>query len=212
MRIAMINGSPKAGPSNSAFLLQTLESLLAEGHEIAHYRIRHRPLTEEQQAEICETDALVLASPLYVDGLPSHLFREMVSLEAFRQGRPSKPLHVYVLMNNGFYEGTQNKIALEIVENWCERCGFTFGQGLGHGAGEMLGSLDKVPLGKGPMANLGRAMSEMAARIQHLESGPPLLFSPNFPRFAWKWSATHSFWNGKARRNGLKTKDVLRRL
>lgn len=212
MNIAMINGSPKPTGSNSGLLLGMLEPLIANGNELHSYTPNKRPLTPEEYSELCRMDVLVLAFPLYNDGIPSHLFQLLVTLEGYLKTEREREIYVYVLINNGFYEGEQNQIALDILRHWCARAGVHFGQGIGHGAGEMLGSLGNVPLGRGPLKNLGRAMHSLAESIQSRNSGESLLINPNFPRFAWKWSATHFFWHGTARRNGLKPKDLRRRI
>lgn len=212
MNIAMINGSPKLKKSNSAIMLNILEPLLSAGHEIIHYTPNKKPLSPEQYKELCCMDALVIASPLYVDGVPSHVFKMLVTLEEYMKTERKKDIYVYVIMNNGFFEGQQNHIALEIIQNWCARSGLIFGQALGQGAGEMMDFIEKVPLGAGPMKNLGRAMNSLAHNIQSRSSGESILFSPNFPRFAWRLSAKHSFWNATAKKNGLKKKDIRRKL
>ncbi|MRN56345.1 hypothetical protein [Paenibacillus monticola] len=212
MKIAMINGSPKPVKSNSALMLKTLDPLISTGNELTYYNINKRPLTIEQYCELCRMDTLIIAFPLYVDGIPSHLFRMLVALEEFMRVEREQEIYVYTIINNGFFEGRQNHIALEIMRNWCTRCGLHFGQGLGQGAGEMMGFLEKVPLGQGPLKNLGKAMESLAHNIHSRSMDESMLFSPNFPRFAWRFSATHSFWNATAKKNGLKKKDMLKRL
>jgi len=212
MKIAMVNGSPKAGKSNSGILLAALEPLIAAGNELVSYRVNHKPLTPEQVQELCRVDALVLAFPLYIDAIPSQLLRMMVELEACRQQDHTKNIRVYALINNGFYEGRQNHLAVDILRNWCARCGFSFGMAIGQGAGEMLGSLEKVPIGHGPLKNLGKAMERLAFAILNGTGGETLYLQPNFPRIAWRLAAVHGFWHSAAKKNGLKKKDLLRRL
>jgi len=212
MRIAMINGSPKLGKSNSGRMLKALEPLIISEHEISHYTINKRPLTDEQYIELCHMDTLIFAFPLYFDAIPSHLLRMLTTLEGYMKAERKKEIYVYALVNNGFYEGKQTCIALEIIKNWCIRSGLHFGQGIGQGAGEMMGFIEKVPLGQGPLKNLGRAMERLAKNIHSQGSDDSLLFSPNFPRFAWRFAATHSFWHAKAKKNGLKKKDIMKRL
>lgn len=212
MNIAMINGSPKPANSNSGIMLRMLEPLISPGNQLTYYNPNKKPLTPAEYSGLCRMDALVIAFPLYVDGIPSHLFRLLATLEEYLKSGHEQEIHVYAMINNGFYEGSQNHIALEILKNWCLRAGVHFGQALGQGAGEMLAFLEKVPPGKGPLKNLGKAMQSLANNIQSRNADESLLFSPNFPRFAWKFSATHSFWNATAKRNGLKRKDMLRRL
>ncbi|MEF2967739.1 hypothetical protein V3851_18060 [Paenibacillus sp. M1] len=211
MRMAMIDGSPKLGKSNSSILLRSLETLIGNEHEIVHFSLSRKPFTPEQYSDLCRMDQLILAFPLYVDGIPSHLFRMLVTLEEYMKKERQKDIYVYVMVNNGFYEGKQNHIAIEIIKNWCIRSGLHFGQAIGQGAGEMLSFIEKVPLGHGPMKNLGGAMTTLANNIHTRSTGEPILISPNFPRIAWHL-AGHSFWHSTAKKNGLKKKDLLRRL
>ncbi|WP_052421451.1 hypothetical protein [Paenibacillus sp. FSL R7-0273] len=211
MRIVLVNGSPKGGASNSGILLEKLKPLITDGNELSMYRVNVKPLKPEQYRELNEADVLVLAFPLYFDAIPSHLLRMMVELEKFRGLEPGNPgLTVYALINNGFYEGHQCKIAADIVRNWCSRSGFRFGMAVGHGAGEMFKSLSQVPLGKGPLKNLGKAMHQLSAAIYTRSSADSLFIQPNFPRIAWRLAATHSFWHARAKKNGLRPKDLRR--
>lgn len=212
MRIAMINGSPKIGESNSGLMLKALccTFIPAKQHEITHYNINKKSLTDEQYKELCCMDALVFAFPLYFDAIPSHLLRMLVTLENYLKDISEKKISVYVMVNNGFFQGEQNHIAIEIMENWCERCQLHFGQGIGQGAGEMFGSIQGVPLGRGPFKNLGKVMESFANNIMEKSSGKTALLSPKFPYFVWCFCADY-FWNSQGKKNGLKRKDMLRR-
>lgn len=212
MKIAMINGSPKPGKSNSGLMLQSFQSLINPEHQVLHYNISKVPLIKEQYMELCHMDTLVFGFPLYIDAVPSHLLRMLISLEQHMKVERKKDIHVYVIVNNGFYEGAQNHIAIKIIQNWCIRCGLHFGQGIGQGAGEMMQFIDKVPMGHGPLKNLGRALIVLADNLNSSSSGETLLFSPNFPRFGWRFAGTHFFWNAAAKQNGLKPTELLKKL
>lgn len=212
MKLAMINGSPKLGRSNSSILIHALESLIKSEHEISHYCMNKIPLTKDQYSELCHMDTLVFAFPLYIDAIPSHLFRMLVALEEHMKTERKGDIYVYAIVNNGFYEGKQNHIAIDILRNWCIRCGLHFNQGIGHGAGEMMEYIEKVPLGVGPLKNLGKSFECMAYNIHNNRSSETALLNPNFPRLAWKYAGTHYFWNGNAKKNGLTKKDILRKL
>ncbi len=56
---------------------------------------------------------------------------------------------MYAIVNCGFNEGEHNHLAIQMIEHWCKKINFTWIQGIGIGAGEMFGSLESVPLGKG---------------------------------------------------------------
>lgn len=114
-------------------------------------------------------------------------------------------------MNNGFYEGKQNHIAIQQMKLWCCDNGFVWGQGIGCGAGEMLPFLKKVPLGHGPTKNLGDALEAFAININRRGTGEELYINPNWPRFMWKYQANRMYWIPKAKKNGLKKKDIFKK-
>jgi multimeric flavodoxin WrbA len=211
MKIALINGSPKAGKNNSGILLQSLESLLGKEHELFHCRAGRQPLAESDYKALCQMDALVLAFPLYVDAIPAHLLEILTKLEDYMKTERTKEVVLYAIVNNGFFEGVQNRIAISILQNWCVRAGVRFGQAIGQGAGEMLESVEKVPHGHGPMKNLHAALDTLAANLQSGRSGESILLSPKFPRVAWRIAGT-MFWHSMAKKNGVTKKELRRRL
>ena len=208
MTIAMINGSPKLGKSNSEEMIKRFESFINSENKITHYNINKKPLNQEQYKALCHMDVLIFAFPLYIDAIPSHLFRMMIEFEDYYKNTSNNDISVYAIINNGFYEGCQNHVAVDILKNWCTRCGISFGMAIGSGAGEMIASMENVPVGKGPLKNLGNAMKSLANNIQKKSSNESILFSPNFPRFAWKYSGTF-YWNAAAKKNGLRKKDII---
>lgn len=211
MKIAMINGSPKLGKNNSAAMLEMLKTLIHNEHKITYYTINKKPLNEGEYIQLCHVDILILAFPLYIDAIPSHLFRMMIKLEEYLKKEEKEDIYVYAIINNGFYEGHQNKVAIDIMQNWCDRSGIKFGMAICPGAGEMQGSLENVPIGQGPLKNLGNAMESLTDHIHKKSVGKSILFKPNFPWFAWKFMA-HSYWNSSAKKNGLKKKDIARKI
>lgn len=207
MKIIMINGSPKVGESNSGYLLEELKKLVQNDNEIIEYNIRKESLDEKDLETICNCDTLVFGFPLYVDGLPSHLLQLLANLEAYFKNNDVKNLKVYAVVNCGFYEGEQTHLALDIIKNWCKKANLTYCQGLGTGAGEMLGSIRNVPLGHGPKKNLGNSLNIISKNILKGEGGENMFISPNLPRIAFRLCANY-FWNMKAKGNGLNKKDL----
>ena len=161
-------------------------------------------------SEIEDSDALVFAFPLYVDSIPSHLLRELLALQ--EHGFTGKTAKVYCMMNNGFFEGEQNHIAVWQMKLWCEAAGLTWGQAIGTGSGEMYPFIKNIPLGHGPNKNIGRALKNLAHNVLTGSCEADCFISVNYPRFLWKISASSLFWYPRAKANGLKKQDLVRRV
>ena len=204
MKIMMIDGSPKVSKSNSEYFLNILSDFI-ESKDIVKYKLSKKVDYEDIIKEINTIDTLVFAFPLYVDSLPSHVLEFLIMLEEnFKDNL--KGVNVYVIANCGFYEGKQNKIALNIMKCWCKKMNIKWAQGIGIGAGEMMGGLRNVPMGKGPNTNLG--LDNLAKNINENKSGDDIFTTPSmFPRFAFRLAANR-FWISKANRNGLKKRDL----
>ena len=209
MKIALINGSPKQRNSASAFLLKELSEKLA-GCVCTEIALHTKgAVTDAAISELLEADALALAFPLYVDGVPSHLLAELYEMQHLLAGR--KPLSVYAMVNCGFFEGQQAEVALRIVENWCARCGYGWCGGIGVGGGGMLLALENVPAGHGPRKPVSEAVSRLSEAIQESRPVNNRFVSPAFPRLLYKLAA-QSGWREEIRKNGLRSKDLSRRL
>ena len=250
MKIAMISGSPKASGSASMYLLSQLEALL-QGDEItivpadALMRLKDEAEREKRIREMLGRDAIVLSFPLYFDAIPSNLLLFMQEAERIIESTPQSAsaeidvdgemyVHktvLHVIVNNGFYEASQNKTAIEMAHIWGNKCGFKRGSDIAVGAGGMV---QMAPMGKGPMHNLGAAMKELAGDIRSYGSGRDtsygaasdncswcfrskktnsnnrsevILVEPNFPRFLYIQCA-HMGWHQMAKKNGLRAKDI----
>lgn len=214
LKIAMINGSPKAKDSSSEATLQALREVMGDGQlsdsQITEVDFRKPQLSEQQVEQLEEQDIWVLAFPLYVDGIPSHVLSCLAQLESYFKEKTKPQVTVYCLVNCGFYEGEQCGLALEMVENWCVKSGWQWGQGVGIGAGGMLASIKNVPVGKGPKKNLGKALETVAVNMATRSGGENIFIVPNFPRFAYKFAAEMG-WRQLVKENGLKVGDLFLR-
>ncbi len=215
LKIALINASPKAKDSASGYLLEELKPLLKDSI-ISEYSLRTFQLKELEA--LLQQDAVVFAFPIYVDGIPAHLLRCLSQWEELaRGGKPG--LRVYAIVNCGFYEGHQNKNALQILKNWCIKAGLTWGQGVGIGCGGMIASIRGIPHGQGPKRNISVALEALAGNIlaggSSNEAGtlstasalPELYAQPGFPRVMYKLAGEWG-WRKTAKANGLKKKDL----
>ncbi|WP_460294105.1 NADPH-dependent FMN reductase family protein [Clostridium tertium] len=214
MKITLINGSPKVKDSASGLILNELKIFLNNSEDeaernisISEYNFRKNKLDSAVIEEVVTSDILVFIFPLYVDGVPSHLLSCLVQLEEILKNIKEKNIKVYALVNSGFYEGEQNKSAIEIIENWAEKCELKWGQGIGIGAGPLLHSVKDVPEGHGPKKNLGSALTTISKNILNASSDDNIFISANFPRFAYKFAAEMG-WKQAIKANKLKVRDL----
>jgi hypothetical protein len=201
VNVAFINGSPRKTGGNTAKLLRLLEQRLP-GCEISHGWDSLAPLREGG----APCGAIVIAFPLYVDGIPSGLLRELAAHE--RDMPPGA--RVYVLVNNGFYEGEQNAVAVSMLRHWCARAGLAWGQGAGV-AGEILAHVSLSVAGViGLGAKCCRALDTLAGHILAGAGGEDRYAGPNFPRPLYMLCGNITF-RLAGKKNGLSGKDMKRR-
>jgi hypothetical protein len=205
MKIALIDGSPKTGGSASRLISEYLREKIGASADCSVANA-----AEVGRGGVVgaagDCDALVFIFPLYVDGIPSHLLR---ILDEARGGiaAVAPGATVYAVVNNGFYEGRQNLIALEMMRHFATRADLVWGRGIGVGAGGMIQSLT---IGRGPLNRLGGALDTLAEDILIRASGEDYTMEPNFPRFLYK-AAAHSGWRRAARKNGLTPRELYRK-
>lgn len=209
MKIALINGSPKMKNSASGYILKELKNFLEkDDNKISEYHFGKPKVNEKEIELITKSDVLVFLFPLYVDEIPSHLLSCLIQLQEIFLSIGRNYIKVYTLVNCGFYEGHQNKIAIEMMENWCFKAGLKWGQGIGIGAGAMLPEIKNVPIEHGPKKNLGKALKQLASNILNVHSEENIFITANFPRFLYKFSAQIG-WQKDIKKNGLKRKDLF---
>ena len=207
MKISIINGSPKAIKSNSEILGNYLSSLLKE-NEIKKYYSIYARLDDKIKNEIHNSDILIFLFPLHVDGIPSNLLKLLVKFEEEKVIKSETK--IYCIVNNGFYEGKQNRLAILQIKNWCEKVNAKWGQGIGVGAGELLPHLKKYPLGQGSLKNLGKVLDKFSANILTLKSDEDIYINPNWLKSLYFFQATIS-WILKGRKNNLRVRELFRK-
>ena len=207
MKISIINGSPKVGKSNSEILGNYLLSLLKDNGIRKYYSISVR-LDDKIKNEIYNSDVLIFLFPLYVDGIPSNLLKLLVEFEKKKVIKYGTK--IYCIVNNGFYEGKQNQLAILQIKNWCEKVKARWGQGIGVGAGELLPYLKKYPLGQGPLKNLGKVLDKFSANILTLKSDEDIYINPNWLRSLYFLQGSMS-WILKGRKNNLRVRELFRK-
>ncbi|MEA5059995.1 MAG: hypothetical protein VB049_08185 [Candidatus Pelethousia sp.] len=140
MKTLYIDASPKKRWSNSAYFMG-FSRLFTGGGKC---KLPRAGKYDEILKSIDNVDCVVLAMPLYVDGIPSHVLRFLQAWEEhIKQG--GRAVSLYVIANCGFYEGRQTHHLIEQMRIWCTGAGVVFKGSLGIGAGEMLGILRLTP-------------------------------------------------------------------
>lgn len=207
MKLLLIEGSSKLRRSASATLLDALRPSLS-GAQITDAALKKPALPPELLPLWHSADAVVLAFPLYVDGIPSHLLHCLTALEEPLRCAGQKP-PLYALMNCGFYEGVQCTPAMEMLRQFCRRAEIPFGGGLGVGAGGALTGLEAVPLGTGPKKTLAANLAALAGRILSLQTAPPVYMSLDLSWTAYQ-EIGESGWRKAAQKRGLCEADLSR--
>lgn len=205
MRIALINGSPKLNNSASGALLEDLKVYLREKTEIVDFNFHVDTISKEAIAELAKTDIWVFAYPLYVDGIPGHLLSCLSQLEEACLTNPK--IHIYGIVNCGFYEGIQARLALKLLQNWSAKAGFIWGGGVGVGGGGGLAMMPKLEPGQGPKAPIDKALETFADTILKKEVQENNYVSVAFPRFLYKIGAQIG-WRQMIKANGGKARDL----
>lgn len=136
MKAMILNGSPKKKGSTSGLLGRAMGCFLA-GWEVWHASIHTKKQFPEILRHLKEIDVLILAAPLYVDGIPSHVIEFLQEAEAFCRENHCRFVF-YAISNNGFIEGSHNRVHLKMYECWCRRADVAWGGGIGVGGGEMF--------------------------------------------------------------------------
>jgi hypothetical protein len=207
MKIIIINGSPKTLKSNSEILGNYLFPLLKENNIKKYYSIYFQ-LNDKTKNEIYNSDVLIFIFPLYVDGIPSNLLKLLIKFEKENVIRPKTK--IYCIVNNGFYEGKQNFLALLHMKNWCKKVNAKWGQGIGIGSGELLPYLKKFKLGQGPLKNLEKILSRFSRNILTLNGDKNIYINPNWPKSLYFIQGSIS-WILKARKNNIKIRELFKK-
>lgn len=199
MQIALINGSPKSAESTSGRILSVLDAALRKDGAIEKVALRAPAVDAQTQAILEESAVWVLAFPLYVDGVPSHLISCMQQIEKMQM----RDKTVYAVINCGFYEGEQSVNALNIMENWADRCGYTFGGALGIGGGPALAAMAPEKWAKGPMHPVYQALESLAEDVRKERQSGLHFTTVSIPRQLYRMAGQMGF-KAQAKQYGQK--------
>ena len=176
--LCILNGSPKGNnKSNSDFLIDNFSKVLSDHITINRYYMNNILKNPSLFKEIIKNDSLLIASPLYADSLPSSVLSFLHSFDDFLKTNDNINLNVYGMINCGFLEGTQNKTALKILKNFCNRTNLNWCLGIGVGGGEALSGFGSIDSLKGMNGQVYKSFLSLASSI---ENKTPMLDSDSF--------------------------------
>lgn len=152
-KLIIVNGSPRAPRSNSRKYTECFK-LYWQG-ETEEYFVTVKKYAEAIE-KIRTAGRVLLVFPLYADGIPVTLMEFLKELERVAQGTS---VTVHIIINCGFFEPKQNEVALDILKEYCRRCGFNVGSVLSIGSGEAFPTTPLMFFVKRKLKKLARAIS-----------------------------------------------------
>jgi len=203
----VLMGSPKTGNANSASLGSYLaERLVGRGVQAQMLSVARAFRSEEATAALLDAvdaaDLVVLASPLYVDSLPSGVIR---ALELIAGRERTRPARFAAVINCGFPEAAHNETALAICRRFAQESGFEWAGGLGLGMGEAIGGRPLKEAGgmvRHVVKALDLAADALAAGLPLPEGAVRLMAKPFLPRWLYILMGNRG-WKRRARKHGV---------
>lgn len=202
MRITIMNASPKKESSASQQLIDRLIPFLKEDE----YGILQVNQNMDESLALTAanlSDAWIIVAPIYIYSLPSSMLAFLDDLEAKVR---KKGVRVGAVLQCGFYEADNTKLAMQVIQQWCQRNGYTFAAGIGIGGGGCIQGLTKMPTGKLLMKPLKPAYENFVKALHGGEMSETY-FSVPMPKGLYQWMAEGQ-WKKAIRQQGLEAKDL----
>ena len=225
-KIILLNGSPKGEHASSNIILDDFKKLERNNSsnnnecDIEYEKFHIMDLVKNKEEisivkeSIVTSDAVIIAFPLYVDCLPSIVIQFLYEIQNMlnKQHKQSEEKNeksseinckVYTIVNNGFPEGEQNKVACEIVKNFCKSVNIQWGGAVGIGMGGMVSGVKDVPMKAFIKKNYRNALEKIFNSIESGESLKENIYTEfNFPKKMYLSMGTKG-WYKRAKLNGI---------
>jgi hypothetical protein len=213
-RALLIIGSPRCETSNSeaigTYLMERLGEQGVAWAKVYTFRLNRTPTSQQKFLDAVDgADILVLASPLYIDSIPSFTIRAMELINEHRKSMDDpKKQGLFVIINCGFPEAAHNKVALEIYRQFAFESGIAWEGCANVGCGMAIDSRPLKAVGgmaRNLMKGLDLAARSLAGDEPVSEEAQRLASMPFLPLFLLRFitvAAGKSEWNKQARANG----------
>jgi multimeric flavodoxin WrbA len=214
--ILLLNGSPKCERSNSRLIAKFLVEKLEEKGLTSEEFFAARLLSSSENREkllksVDDADLIILATPLYVDSVPSFTIKAMETIREHQKNVNDAGTKLLIaVMNSGFPEKEHMSIALKIVQNFARESNLRWAGGITVGMG---GALGQKPLkdGGGMTAKLTEGLSLASAALARGEPIPEeaedLASKPFMPIFltrSYLRTFGNRMWDKDAKNNGAR--------
>ena len=125
MHVVILNGSPRIRKySNTDKIIEQFGKGLQEaGADYELHTLSNRKEWDAARDAFLAADRIILATPLFVECLPSFLLEFLESLPAERQ----KPAELSFILHSGFDEGHQLRLGERFLASLPEQLGCTYG-------------------------------------------------------------------------------------
>ena len=137
MKILCLNGSPRSKNSNSNYFLNKID-------KNANIKYLYDDNLENIVDSILLSNTLIFSFPLYIDGLPCKVLELFEYIDDNFIDISNK--NIYVLCNCGFWEASQNNVAVDIIKNFSITNKANYMGSFKIGAGEIIGKCNKKKL------------------------------------------------------------------
>lgn len=209
-RYLFLSGSPRGTRSTSYSILSYLIDQLDLDPTNNPVLILHKVLRDDKELESLflkfnNVEYIVLASPLYVDSLPSHVIQFLMRIREFQRTsvQQNKP-KLIAIVNSGFPESAHNHLALDILQKFTEAVGFQWAGGLPFGGGE---AVNGTPISKAGFRGrkIRPALDTLAGALSRGDDVPDTAIQkirePLMPKRLYIMAA-QSGWKSKAKKKG----------
>ena len=195
INICIINGSPRRQSSNSKYITDEFLSFFHEEINSKTYYVADILKETSLFDEIITYDNILIASPLYADSFPSITLDFLWQFGDFLSSKKNLNINLYGMVNSGFMDGFQNRLALEILKNFAISHNLNWKAGVGIGSGEMLNDIKSIPWNKGPKKPVYDAFMQMKNSLENNAdvSNDILLATLKFPKRLFMMIANHGW-------------------
>ncbi|MBQ6603296.1 MAG: flavodoxin family protein [Eubacterium sp.] len=203
-----LNASTRGNASNSKAYLEKLGEIMGVSPEILNIN-DYRNSIDTLADLILPAEKLVIAMPLYLDGIPAQV---IPLLEKLYEKDAAGGKKVYVIANMGFYESIQIRNMLALMKVWCRHLGYVFGGGLAVGAGGTLKKMMEASGAEGPAKKAVEGLEKLAEAVKEGGIIPDIYADPYNLSIEEYTEICHSAWYKWAEATGLSKEDLFRKM